>query len=332
MGLADDDAAKSHFLNAAHLQKLIQETINGFVISICSIYESSKSNSASGAAVESKSTSTADSRKKEAKSDHNELSDICEILHEIMNKIHVSIQCNYASLNGPPLEVQPSTSTLYSFSKKNSQYVVYLQNLLNSFKLMIKMLGCNNIELEWRDAFVKSLSSFCYQREIEINRSSAPGIMSAGGFTISVGNVMACQTLVDVCNYVFSEVTNYGSPQLNKRSSQNSQCHEQDLQMWQIIVETILRVDGTLINQIEAKPKKALNKGSLNNLLNLDATHLVDFAKIQQKVNRYEHNKRITTNHDIEHSQLFGTEAAALSRYSTVGAKANSANRPSLIE
>lgn len=79
---------------------------------------------------------------------------------------------------------------------------------------------------------------------------------------------------------MFSEAQYYGALQLNKRSSQNSQCHEQDLQMWQIIVETILRVDGTLINQIEAKSKKALNKGSLNNLLNLDATHLVDFAKI----------------------------------------------------
>ena len=72
-----------------------------------------------------------------------------------------------------------------------------------------------------------------------------------------------------------------------------------------------------------------LNQGNLNNLLNLDATHLVDFAKIQHKVNKYEQSKR---NNEIEQPHLFGTEAAALSRYSTVGAKSSSANRPSLIE
>ena len=77
---------------------------------------------------------------------------------------------------------------------------------------------------------------------------------------------------------MFSETQYYETPQSDKRNSQNNQFHEQDLHMWQIIVETILRVDGTLLNQIEAKTKKPLNKGSLNNLLNLDASHLVDFA------------------------------------------------------
>lgn len=43
MGLTDDESTKNNFLNAAHFQKLIQETINGFVTSICSIYESTKS-------------------------------------------------------------------------------------------------------------------------------------------------------------------------------------------------------------------------------------------------------------------------------------------------
>lgn len=76
--------------------------------------------------------------------------------------------------------------------------------------------------------------------------------------------------------------------------------------MWQTIIEAILRVDSTLPNQLENQKKvKPQSQGTLNNLLSLDTSHLVDFASLQKKVNSYNFHKNSDSMFDAAPSMVY---------------------------
>ena len=65
--------------------------------------------------------------------------------------------------------------------------------------------------------------------------------------------------------------------------------HEQDLGMWSIIAETIIKVDATLPNQIDDQKKRTHSVIQSSKSLSgqhggIDTSHLVDFNNIQRKV------------------------------------------------
>ena len=114
-------------------------------------------------------------------------------------------------------------------------------------------------------------------RELEKNTQLQVG---PGRYIITVGSVMAIQTLIEIATQMFNKTKLHSTK--NKKKS-----HEDDLNMWSRILEVIIRLDCVLCYLTESKPMAAqsMNSGKLGNMLTLDTNHLVDFNKIQRRVN-----------------------------------------------
>jgi hypothetical protein len=64
---------------------------------------------------------------------------------------------------------------------------------------------------------------------------SKPGVaanLCVGGFTITVGNVMAAQTLIDITNQFLQKTAEYTKKKKRKSLQDEGFMHEQDLTLW----------------------------------------------------------------------------------------------------
>jgi hypothetical protein len=69
--------------------------------------------------------------------------------------------------------------------------------------------------------------------------------------------------------------------------------NDEDLTMWRFVLQAIVRIDCALSYLIdEQKLNKSVSQSNSTNLLNLETAHLVDFSKIQRKVNEVVEGER----------------------------------------
>lgn len=110
---------------------------------------------------------------------------------------------------------------------------------------MAILYGQNQKSTHLRDSFIQNLCDLCLMRQIEPPKQGQSTFMSAQEI-LTEGSLMACQALVEYVNTQFEKLdSDTPPPKLSKQLSQ-TYMHEQDLSMWQCILETILKIDSAL--------------------------------------------------------------------------------------
>lgn len=89
-----------------------------------------------------------------------------------------------------------------------------------------------------RDMFVKTLCSLCISKETTAKQGNYSQVTFNAGVCTS-NNVLATNTLADLILDLFQ--SKGGSSKRSKKYFESSQ--NQDIQLWTIILETLLRID-----------------------------------------------------------------------------------------
>lgn len=193
-------------------------------------------------------------------------------------------------------------SIVFTFEKAQpSVFTVYQKIILGGYLNMINLYGQNSKFLHLRDSFVQSLCDLCVVREIELPRNiqSTP-VFHSGREFISQSSMMACVAVIELIRTHFDFRNDVEAMRRErKRKNQSTVVHEQDLQMWQHILEMIMKVDCVLANLNEGTTKKHINKSSEKDIAGVDTTKLINFALIQQKVDQDLNYPNETTKVDI---------------------------------
>lgn len=128
---------------------------------------------------------------------------------------------------------------------------------------------------------------------------------------VTEGSIMACQVLIEYVNSVFHKPdTDIVTAKASKQGSQVF-THEQDLLMWQCILDTILKIDSSLTyidkQNSQQTQSKLYTQNSLKDILSLDISSLVDFNEILSKVNK---NQEVMMSTDVNKLNKLNRKAA----------------------